>query len=314
MAKPRRTRLERAAMALLIWGMAAPLMAQATGGLTGQVIGRQGKPLAGYTVVIQDLETHYIQKTKTNKKGIYIFLGLPFHEYKLTLEDPGGKELWSINSQSLIVGSMTHVNFNLKNKPAQTGGGEAAAPTGQWNYSQGQMSSWKGPSSKRNRKKVTALVRQAEREASAGQLAQAAAGYEQAIQLGSPDANLENALGKVYAQMNNFKGAVQAFQKAADLDPKHAGPYYFNMGAVLENHGQMDAAAQAFKKCLQADPNNAEAYYWEGQALISKTKTLPSGKLVAAPGMIEAYKNYLKLAPHGPHAAEVRQILQTFSP
>jgi Carboxypeptidase regulatory-like domain/Tetratricopeptide repeat len=301
-------------MALFIWGMAALLMAQATGGVTGQVIGRQGKPLAGYTVVILDLNTHYPTKTKTNKKGIYIFLGLPFHQYKLTLEDPSGKEVRTINGQSLVVGDMTHVDFNLQEQPEQPGGSEQAAPTGQWNYSGGQMTGWKGPSSGRNRKKVVALARQAEKEANAGQLAQAAADYQQALQLGSPDGYLENALGAVYARLNNVEGAVQAFQKAADSDPKHAGLYYFNKGAVLENNGQMAAAAEAFKKCLAADPDNAEAYYWEGQALIAQAKTLPGGKVVAAPGTVEAYKNYLKLAPNGPHAAVVRQILQTLSP
>ena len=81
-------------------------------------------------------------------------------------------------------------------------------------------------------------------------------------QLAPQDANPENELGRVYAGLNNVEGAVQAFKKAADLDPQNAGQFYFNMGAVDWNHSRVDAAAQAFKKCVQAEPDNAEAYFW----------------------------------------------------
>lgn len=314
MAKAISVQWQRAAMALLIWGMAAPLVAQATGGVTGQAIGPQGKPLAGYTVVILDLDTHYATKTKTNNKGIYTSVGLPFHQYNLTLKDPSGKVLWTIHGQTLVLNGMATADFDLRKMSAEAGGGGAATPSGSWDFGGQQMTEWKGPRSGHKRKKIVALARQAEKEANAGQLAQAVADYEQALELQSPDAYLENALGIVYVKMHNVDAAAQAFQNAAEQDAKHAGQYYFNQGAVLENNGRMAAAAQAFKKCTEADPKNAEAYYWEGQALIAQAKTLPGGKVVAAPGTVEAYKNYLKYAPNGPHAAVARQILQTLSP
>jgi len=175
------------------------------------------------------------------------------------------------------------------------------------------MTSSKGRPSKRYPKNAASLVDRAQHEASAGQLAQAGEDFQKAIQLAPPDANLENDLGVVYAKLNNFDGAVQAFQKAADLDPRNAGQYYFNMGAVQVDHNQMDAAAQAFKKCVQADPNFAEGYFWLGQALVARAQTLRGGKVGVLPGTVEAFETYLKLSPNAPDAGVARQILQTIT-
>jgi tetratricopeptide (TPR) repeat protein len=297
-------------MALLIWGIAAPLMAQGNGAVTGLAIGQQGERLAGYTIAIEDLETHHVYKTKTNEKGAYVLLGLPLHVYNLTLEDASGKEWQSINGQSLADGGMTTINFDLKHNPGASGG---APRLNSVSMGGPQITSSKGRPSKRYPKNAASLVDRAQHEASAGQLAQAGEDFQKAIQLAPPDANLENDLGVVYAKLNNFDGAVQAFQKAADLDPRHAGQFYFNMGAVQVDHNQMDAAAQAFKKCVQADPKFAEAYFWLGQALVARAQTLRGGKVVVLPGTVEAFETYLKLSPNAPDAGVARQILQTIT-
>ena len=309
MPKANRFRYERPAMALLVWGMAAPLMAQGNGAVTGLAIGQQGERLAGYTIAVEDLQTHHVYKTKTNGKGAYVLLGLPLHVYKLTLQDPSGKEWQSVEGQSLTDRGMTTINFDLKDNPG--GGGEAprlnsvglAAP---------EMISSKP--SKRYPKKVAELVDRAKHELSSGQLPQAQGDLQRAIELAPSDANLENDLGAVYAKLNNVEEAVQAFQKAADLDPRMAGVFYFNMGSVQVDHNQMDAAAQAFKKCIEADPKFADAYFWEGQALVASAKTLRGGKVVLLPGTIEAFETYLKLSPNAPNAGVARGILQTIAP
>lgn len=311
MSKANRFRYERLVIALLVWGMAAPLMAQGTGAVTGLAIGPQGERLAGYTVAVEDLKTHYVYKTKTNGKGAYILLGLPLHVYNLTLEDPSGKEWQSINGQSLANGDTTTINFDLQHNP---GGGGEAPRLNSVSVAGPELLPSKDRPSKRFPKKIAGLVEQAQHEASAGQLVQAEDDFQKAIQLAPPDANLENDLGAVYAKLNNLEGAVQAFQKAADLDPRHAGQFYFNMGAVQVNHNQMDAAAQAFKKCVQADPNFAEGYFWEGQALVARAQTLRGGKVAVLPGTVEAFETYLKLAPNAPDAGVARQILQTIAP
>ncbi len=299
-------------MAFLLWGMAAPLLAQGNGSVTGTATGPQGRPLAGYTVAGQDLRTHYVYKTKTNKKGNYILLGLPMHVYDLTLQDPSGKDLQTVSGQALDNGDRTTVNFDLQHSSGEAGGG--AAGMGNVGVSGPPMSSRKVSASKLYSKKVAGIVERAQQEASAGQFAQAAADYQKAIQQAPPDSHLENELGMADAKLNNLDGAVAAFQKAADLDPEHAGQFYFNMGAVQVDHTQMAAAAKSFKKSIEADPKNADAYYWEGQALVASAKTLPGGKVVLLPGTVEAFETYIKLAPNTTDAAVARAILKTIAP
>ncbi len=60
------------------------------------------------------------------------------------------------------------------------------------------------------------------------------------------------------------------YNKAAQLDPTHAGQYMFNTGAVLTNAGKVDDAIAAFDKVIAADPTKADAYYWKGVNLIGK--------------------------------------------
>ena len=61
---------------------------------------------------------------------------------------------------------------------------------------------------------------------------------------------------------------------------------------------------------IAADPNRADAYYIKGQALIQKVTVDPkTQKVIAPPGCADAYQKYLELAPDGPHANEVKEIL-----
>ena len=117
------------------------------------------------------------------------------------------------------------------------------------------------------------------------------------------------------ARVGKSDEAVNAYQQSADLDPSHAGQYYFNLGAVLTNsNATNDAkvrkqAVDAFDKAIAADPSRADAYFWKGQNLVGMATTDPSGKIVAPDGTTEAYQKYLELQPSGPHAEEAKAML-----
>jgi hypothetical protein len=120
-----------------------------------------------------------------------------------------------------------------------------------------------------------------------------------------------NQLGQVYGKEGKPKDAAAAFDAAAKADPTKAGTYYFNEAATLFNAGAMDDAAAAADKAAAADPTKAEAYYIKGQALIQKATVDPkTQKIIAPPDCIAAYQKYLEVAPTGPHAEEVKGILQ----
>jgi tetratricopeptide (TPR) repeat protein len=119
-----------------------------------------------------------------------------------------------------------------------------------------------------------------------------------------------NQLGQAYARSGDVKNASDAYDSAAKAEPAKAGMYFFNEAATLYNSGAHEAAGVAADKAIAADPNKADAYYIKGQALIPMATVDPkTQKIVAPPGCEDAYQKYLELAPEGPHAQEVKEIL-----
>ena len=120
-----------------------------------------------------------------------------------------------------------------------------------------------------------------------------------------------NQLGQAYGKLGNAKDSADAYEMAAKAVPANASMYYFNEAATLYNAGKLPEAEAAADKAIAADPKKAEAYYIKGQALITQATVDPkTQKVVAPPGCVEAYQQYLELAPDGPHAADVKGILQ----
>ena len=119
-----------------------------------------------------------------------------------------------------------------------------------------------------------------------------------------------NQMGNAYAKAGKGDDAKTAFESAAKLDPAKAGMFYGNEAAILFNAQQTDAAAAAADKAIAADPNRADPYFIKGQALIGKSSfDAKTQKLTPPPGCVDAYQHYLALAPDGPHAAAVKEVL-----
>ncbi len=138
--------------------------------------------------------------------------------------------------------------------------------------------------------------------------------YRKAIQLVPPAkvdqlAAYNNNLGEAYAKLGNTQEAAAAYQQAAQIDPAHAGQYYFNLGAIMTNSGKIDDAIAAFDKAIAADPTRAEAYYWKGVNLVGKATLGKGGKMEAPPGTEEAFQKYLELQPTGQFAEPAKQML-----
>ncbi|MGH9378712.1 MAG: tetratricopeptide repeat protein [Terriglobia bacterium] len=437
------------AVALALVLSAVPLMAQ-TGGVQGDAKGTSGEKLAKYPVIIARQDVQETYKTKTDKHGHFIYIGLPIGEYKVTLEDPEGHTLFYVQKH-IGLGDPTEVDFDLgKEKGAQEAlaaiqmqkqnaavkqsfdqatalynqqkyaeaaqafndlapkvspkdaagmlfdAGSSYAKAGDYDKASQafQQAIEKDPDNKQYHgglayadiklgktqeaeqefKKAGITVdlkaiqqnAQAAKETQAfknlkqafdsanslynsGQYSQAGqtfeqaasvakgknlpivlaragdswdkaktydksvADYQKAITADPANAAYVNSLGAVYNHMGKPDMALQQFQKAAQMDPAGAARYYFNMGAVEMNQGKADDAAADFKKATTIDPKDADAYFEEAQALLGKATTGSDGKVVPAPGTVEALQNYLKVAPTGQYAAQAQQMLDTLT-
>ncbi len=123
--------------------------------------------------------------------------------------------------------------------------------------------------------------------------------------------NLANAAARV----GKSEEAVKAYKQAAELDPPHAGQYYYNLGAVLTNNNASNdvnlrkQAVEAFDKSIAAEPGRADSYFWKAQNYMGMASTDTAGKIVVPEGTAELYQKYIELQPTGPHADEAKQML-----
>ncbi len=314
-----------------------------TGGLTGVARGQNGELLAGHPIIIERQAVRGIYRTKTNKKGQYTYIGLPIGDYKVTIQDPAGKDLFFINTR-VGMGDSTVLDFDLAKEVAQAEEArkreieenpelkrkleEQAKEAKQLTslkelFEEGQtlMQQQKYPEAVQMFEKALPLAKTTNIPIVLASLAEgyhksrmydkAVDAYQKAIEAKPDDATYYNNLGNVYATMGKTTEAAEEFQKAAEMDPTHAARYYFNYGAVMYNMGNMDDSATALRKAIELDPNFADAHFWLGQALVGKATLTPDGKVIAVDGTVEALETYLKLEPNGKNAAAAQQLLQT---
>jgi tetratricopeptide (TPR) repeat protein len=320
-----------------------PVLAQ-TGGLTGKCTGEDGAPLAGYTILVERQEVKWNSKVKTNKKGEYTYIGLVTGTYKVTLQDPSGKTVFTVTNH-VGMGDPTVVDFDMAkerkvaeaNPEYQRQKAEEDKATKQFTglkqlFDQGQLLSTQKryieaasmfeqalPLAKdKNVPIVLARLADVYAKAAGAESSpdarkqdqdKALDYYQKVLQLTPDDPALHNNLGSLYADMGKVSEAQAEFQKAAELNPTGASTYYYNLGVIFVNKGKMDEAAGALKKSTDLDPNNANAWYWYGTALMGKAEYKPDGTVVAAPGTLEAFQTYLKLDPKGQWAAAAQASL-----
>ena len=146
----------------------------------------------------------------------------------------------------------------------------------------------------------------------------AADSYQKALEItsrGAPQPAITgtvwNQIGQIDGKMGHIQEAAHAYESAAAANPTQTSLYLFNEAATLYNNGDFDNAATAAARTIIADPSKANAYYIKAQSLIQKATVNPTtSKVEAPPGCVDAYQTYLELAPNGPHASEVQDILK----
>ncbi len=115
--------------------------------------------------------------------------------------------------------------------------------------------------------------------------------------------------GNAYLKLKKNDKAIEAYTKAASMDP-NPGTAYFNICATQYNSGNTQGALVACDKAIAADPTKADAYFIKGSLMVGDSKLDKDGKLQAPAGTSDALNKYLQLAPDGPHANDVKAMLQ----
>jgi tetratricopeptide (TPR) repeat protein len=147
-------------------------------------------------------------------------------------------------------------------------------------------------------------------DAKQADLTKADLAYRNAIRLDPYNAPYHGHHAWILAKEKKLTEAQDEANKAASMDPAFAGKYYFDFGAALFTTGQDDAVLEAFQKSRAI--GYIEANYQYGLALVNRMTMTPDGRIILAPGTVEAFLEYLRLAPDETNARNACDILGQF--
>jgi tetratricopeptide (TPR) repeat protein len=256
------TRLKTAALsaaALLFFACAA--FAQVSS-LEGDVKDENGQPLKGALVKIdrKDIKGHY--QVKTDKKGHYFHTGLPLGTYKVTLE-VDGRDVDNVDNVRTSLGDSQPINFNLQDTKKRQQSLQQAAASG-------------------------TLTKEQERGMSAEEKAKLEKATKEREQSLAKNKALNDAFnqGMTAMQAKQWDAAVEAFNKANEMDPKqtviwaHLGDSYMQAGAMKTGADQDTAynkGLEAYNKAIELKPDDASYHNNYALALV-KAKKIPEAQ------------------------------------
>jgi tetratricopeptide (TPR) repeat protein len=331
---------------LLFLAAAATAWSQATAGKVQGRVTDSGQPVANAEVVLTNADTGKAFKMKTDKNGQFLGVGIPFGVYEeevmasdgtkrykakvrvageggavddlsveLTSGKPGAgpskEELEKMKSaREKAIGEnalIAQLNPALQAKDWATAEPILtkliATNPNRWDYQQAlgnaQFSQGKYDEAVATYEKAIPIAENATKTDPKADPAKAKAGVAQML----------TNEGNAYLKLKKNDKAIEAYTKAASMDPNPATAY-FNICATQYNSGNTQGALAACDKAIAADPNRADAYFIKGSLMVGDSKLDKEGKLQAPAGTSEALNKYLELAPDGPHANDVKAMLQ----
>lgn len=280
-----------------------PAWAQTTT-LEGAAKDQNGQPIKGATVELNrtDMKGHY--HVKTDKKGHWLYMGLPYGSYDVSLV-VNGQTVDKVNNVHSKYGEPQEVDFNEKQHAAQQQATAAANASGQATTEQekGMTAEQKKQFEEQLKKheeeikKNKALndaynagmnaMKAADAAASGSEKAtdyqQAITSLNQASQIDPNQVAIWSHLGDAYyglakaqtapANEASYNSALQDYQKALGMttNPADQSALYINMGNIYASQKKTDQATQVLNKAVALNPSAATTAYFNMAANLVNT-------------------------------------------
>ncbi len=252
--------------------------------IEGDVKGPDGQPLKGAVILIerQDMKGTY-KGAKTDKKGHYIYNGLPFPgTYTVSILVDGQKRDETKNVKTQL-GDPVEVPFDLKQaaqqqQAAQAAGAAGAPPPPE--EERGLSKEQKEALEKQSKENADIIAKnKALNDAfNAGKDALAAKNYEAAVDALQKGTTLDPNQTVIWANLADayvgeagtktgadqqaaLEKAIEAYGKAIALKPENPA-YHNNYALTLAKAKKFDEAQAELNKAAQLDPTNAGRYYY----------------------------------------------------
>jgi tetratricopeptide (TPR) repeat protein len=251
--------------------------------IEGDVKGPDGQMVKGAVILIerQDMKGTY-KGAKTDKKGHYIYNGLPFpgtYTVSVTVDGQKRDETTGVKTQ---LGDPVNVSFDLKQSAEQQKSNQAAVAAGSATPEQerGMSKEQKEALEKQSKENAAIMAKnKALNDAfNAGKDALTAKNYDAAVEnfqkgvemdpnqnviwANLADAYVGMAAAKTGAdQQAPLDKALEAYSKAIALKPDNPA-YHNNYALTLAKDKKFDDAQNELNKAAQLDPPNAGRYYY----------------------------------------------------
>ena len=281
--------------------------------IEGLVKGADGKPVQGAEVRITRTDIKGNYKTKTDKKGHYLYMGLPMGMYNVEVWVDGKIAGQPQNKIKTTPGDPIPVNFDLHADQADAQAKQAAmqkaAETGQVTddmrrgMSKEQIAAMekqvKEQSEKmKKNKELNDAFNEGMTALQAKQYDQAIAAFDKAgtldpsqlaVWTNLADAYMKNSEGKTGPAFDeNVQKGLETYQKAVTMKPDDAG-LHNNYALALAKAKKFDETQLELKKAADLDPTNGGKYYYNlGALLVNSGQTGPAS---------DAFKKAIELTP-----------------
>lgn len=276
--------------------------------IEGDVKGADGQMVKNAQILIEreDMKGSY-KGAKTDKKGHYIYNGLPIGRYTVSVMVDNQKKDEMQHVQTKL-GDPIPVNFDLK----QSAAAQAATtdPTAvSKEQERGMSKDQKDAIEKKAKENAAAMAKNKALNDSfnAGKEALTAKNYDAAVDAFKKGAELDPNQHVIWANLADtyvaiaaaktgadqqaaLDQALEAYQKAIALKPDEA-PYHNNYALALAKAKKIEEAKAELTKAAQLDPTQAGKYYYNlGAVLVNTGQTAASEDFFKK--AIEADPNY----------------------
>ena len=295
--------------ALFVLTLVSAASAQ-TGMLKGKVLDAKEAPVEGAKVTITAKGMKNTREVKTNKKGEFVQIGLFPGDYSITAEKDGNAG--TIGTR-VGIGENPEVLIKVgRAGPSPEVAAKAAAL--QKSFDEGVAMSKSGDFDG-SIAKFNEAIAQAPNchdcyynigfaHAQKKEWDKAEVAYKKATELKPDYAEAWSGLANTYNQQKKLELAFEASNNAAKYGGAAGGggsaSALYNQGVILWNQGKYAEAKEKFEAAAKADPNYSDAHYRLGMANLN---------LGDMPGAAAAFEGYLKAAPTGEYAEQVKGIL-----
>lgn len=310
--------------ALLCSVVFLPARAQTVGAPTEGKVTQEGKPLPNVQVVLTNVDTGKVNKTKTDKGGNFAVLGIPYGNYQVDVLGEKGEKLFT-EKTSLGTGNTSATNVLNINVPV--GGAAADNKFGLPDPAAPKLTKEQLAKIKADNDKIAglnSLIKEAQDARQAQDWPKAENALKQLI-AAAPETSRWDfymALGEAQTRSNKFEDAAQTYGKGVQIaqsiasgstppDPKNpnASPAAAKSGVLrmLTSQGNAylklqkpDEAIASLKKAVEVEPSSPIGQYNLCGVQFNAQK-FDEAKPTC--------NKYLQLEPSGAHAEEVKGFL-----